>query len=157
MRKRIASEFVRVLREEDGEHVLRYGEAFFRPLDLEFVPEQHKAMVREHLLGRVSSIHTLNTLSLIDGIGAYLQPTDVMKWLDPFIRTLVSTVAKDGVKQRARSHLFEDATLTSGKVDSAIDRRLDEWIRHYENGDAPERAEFVRTLKKELVAQRIPF
>ena len=157
VRKRVASEFVRVLREEDGEHVLRYGAAFFRPSDLKFVPLQHQAMVREHLLGRVSYVHTLSTLELIEGIGEYLQPTDVVDWLDPFIRTLVSTTVKDNVKQRARLRLFEDATLTSGEVNTAIDQRLDDWIRHYEKGDAPEKTEFARALKNDLIAQRIPF
>jgi hypothetical protein len=157
VRKRVASEFVRVLREEDGERVLKYGAAFFRASDLEFVPSQHQAMVREHLLGRVSTFHTLSTLQILEGIGEHLQPTDVVKWLDPFIRTLVSTTVKDSVKQSARIHLFEAATLTSDKVDAAIDRRLDDWIRHYEQADAPEKVEFVQELKKDLNAQRLPF
>lgn len=157
VRKRVASEFVRVLREEDGDRVVKYGTAFFRPADLEFVPPPNQAMVREHLLGRVPTLHILNSLKLIEGIGEYLQPTDVLKWLDPFMSTLVSPTIKDSAKHRARVHLLEAAALTSDEVNAAVDRRLDDWIRHYEKGDAPEKCEFVRELKKELIAQRIPF
>lgn len=157
IRKRVASEFVRVLREEDGDRVVKYGAAFFKPVDLKFVSPPHQAMVREHLLGRVPSFHTINSLKLIDGISEHLQPADVLKWLDPFMSTLASTMVKESVKQRVRTHLIFAVTETSDEVNAATDRRLDDWIRHYEKGEAPDRAEFVRELKKEIIGLRILF
>lgn len=156
VRTRVASEFVRVLREEDGDRVLMYSAAFFKPLDIAFVPPPHEAMVREHILGRAPSIHTLYSLELIEGIATFLEPTDVMKWLDPFIRTLVSTTVNNNVKIKTRDHLFNAIAFTSSQVDAAVDQRLDEWIRHYEKGGTPEKAEYVRELKKDLVDIRSP-
>ena len=155
-RTRVASEFVRVLREADGERVSSYERAFFKPSDLQFVPEQNKEMVREHILGHVSGTHTLATLSQIRGIAPYLTPSDVSKWLDPFVRTLFVSSAKDIVKDRAWEHLFfESTTETSQEVDVAISHRLDDWIKYFESGDASEKAELVRQLKKDL--EVIPF
>jgi hypothetical protein len=39
-------------------------------------------------------MHNLESLQLIKGIGKHLLVTDVSKWLDPFILTVVSNVAK---------------------------------------------------------------
>jgi hypothetical protein len=157
VRKRVASEFVRVLREEDGGDVLRYGEAFFIPADIEFVPQQHKEMVREHLLGRVPNLHTLSSLRLLEGIGEYLQPSDDCKWLDPIIRTLSSNTVRENVKQKTREYLLDEASLTSDEFNVAVDKRLDAWIKFYEERKSSENAESARELKKDLNAQRLPF
>ncbi len=157
LRARVASEFVRVLREEDGDRVVEYGSAFFAPTDLEFVPEQHRAMVREHLLGRVGTLHSLSSLRLVSGIGSHLQLGDVLKYLDPFIRTLVSTATKDATKQKTRETLIDDACNTLSEVDVAIDRRLDDWIRHYEKHGATGNVELLQQVKSDIDAFRIPF
>jgi hypothetical protein len=157
IRKRVGAEFVRILREEDGHRVLKYSAGFVRPSDLQHVPKQHQAMVREHLLGRVSNVHTNQSLQALDGIAEYLEPTEVQKWVDPFVRTLISSSVPSAVKTRARKH-FVDATLrTTTDVDVAIDGRLDAWIKHLENGGSAEQATVVRQLKDEIDSQRVPF
>lgn len=152
LRKRVASEFVRVLREADGGRVVEYGGAFFVAPDLEFVPAQNQAMVREHLLGRVGSLYSRNTLRLVAGIGKYLHPTDVLKWLDPFVRTLVSTTLNDAVKQKVREDLIHDAGNTSPEVTVAINRRLDDWIKHFEKTLAQKNLDILLELKKDIDA-----
>lgn len=157
LRARVASEFVRVLREEDGDRVVEYGSAFFAPTDLEFVPEQHRAMVREHLLGCVVSLHSLRSLRLIAGIGEHLQPGDVLKYLDPFVRTLVSATTKDAIKKKARETLLDDAFNTASEVGVAINRRLDDWIGHYEKQGTTENVELLQKIKADMAAFGIPF
>ena len=157
VRKRVASEFVRVLRVEDGDRVVKYGAAFFRSADLAFVPVSHRAMVLVHILSRVPTIHTLDSLKLIEGIEDYLQPADVPKWLDPFISSLVSSTVKENFKQRVRNQLHEASVTLGSDVDAAIDRRLDDWIRHYQKGEASEMVELVGELKKQIDEQRLPF
>jgi len=157
VRQHVASEFVRVLREEDGGDVVRYGEAFFVPSDIEFVPEQRKEMVREHLLGQVPNLHTLNSLRHLKGIGSHLQPTDIYKWLDPILRTLYTSTVKDNIKQKTREYLFDEASYTTDKFNVYIDDRLDTWIKFYEEQNSSEKAESVRELKKDINAQRLPF
>ena len=154
---RVASEFVRVLREEDGERVLSYGAAFFMPSDMQFVSKQDHAMVREHLLGIVSNAHTPRTLARIDGLAKYLEPNVVGKWLDPFIRTLVSHLLKANVKEKAREHLLRATLITPSKVNAAIEKRLDSWISHFEEKNAKDNAEMLRQLKKDIAALEIPF
>ncbi|HWR88224.1 MAG TPA: hypothetical protein VN277_07385, partial [Acidiferrobacterales bacterium] len=157
IRQRIASEFVRVIREGDGDYVLRYGNAFFKPSDLEFIQPQQQAMVREHLLGQMPTLHTSSTLNLIEEFSLYLQPSDIGKWLDPIIRTLVSATVKDKIKQSARVHLLHAAALTSDELNREIDQRLDQWIAHYEAQETPEKVKNMQDLKREIEEQRIPF
>jgi hypothetical protein len=158
VRENVAAEFVRILREDDGWRVLQYGIAFFRPSDLKFVPSQHQAMVREHLLGRAPSPHTLGTLKVLNGIAEHLQPEDVPKWLDPFIRTFASNTVKDVVKNSARALLLDEAGNTiSHKVDNAIAQRLEEWVNYYDKSGIPDQADYIREIKKEIDALQIPF
>lgn len=154
IRTRVASEFVRVLREEDGERVLTYGDAFFKPADLEYVPKQNQALVRAHILGQVSGAHTLDSLAKVRGIARYLEVSEVIKWLDPYIRTLVSS-AKEEVKERARLDLEFVSLETSAEIDAAISKRLDDWIRHFDKSGNSVSAEVVRKLQKDMGS--IPF
>ena len=105
----------------------------------------------------MGNLHSLKSLRLIEGIGECLQPTDVFKWLDPFMSTLVSTSVKASIPDKARIHLLDAAAATSNEINIALDRRLDDWIKHHEKGEAPELSELVRELKKDIVAQRFPF
>jgi hypothetical protein len=115
IKRKVASEFVRILREEDGYQVSMYGEALFKPEDIKHVSPQHQDMIREHLLDRVGSIHSQGTLALLEGIDRYLTPKDAVKWLDPFIRTLVSGGLQESLKSRARKHLLDAVQLTPGE------------------------------------------
>jgi len=150
-RTRIASEFVRILRDEDGERVLSYGGAFFKPSDIRFVPPQNQAMVREHLLGCVSGTHTINSLNKIAGIAAHLTVSDVSKWVDPFIRTIVSATIKQTVRDRAWEQLAaETFILAPAEVEERVTKRLDDWIAHYEKESSTDKAELIMKLKDEI-------
>lgn len=156
VKRRVASEFVRILREGDGDYVIRYEKAFFRPSDLEYVPTHHRAMVREHLLGQVPAHHTPYTLNLTQGIGKYLAPTDVQKWLDPFIRTFFATNVNAVIKQNARSNLLWEVITTSSEVEAEIQDRLTTWISFYEEKELHERVKYLNDIQKEIDEQ-IPF
>ena len=157
IRRKAVAEFVRVLREEDGTRVNAYSNAFFRPVDLKYVASNHAAMVRQHLLSLVPSMHNARTLHHVDGIAEYLDPSEVQPWLDPFIRTLISTGVSEPVKATVRSHLIDTAIYTSGDSDKQIDSRLDDWIRHLEKSSSNEQAAMIRKLKEEIESSRLPF
>ncbi len=151
IRTRVASEFVRILKEEDGTQVLSYGDAFFKPEDIKFVPPQNQAMVREHLLGRISGTHSIDSLKQIDGIAQHLAPPDVIKWLDPYIRTIVSPTIKQTTKDRAWGQLTtETFFLINTEVEERIMKRLDDWIAHFEKEKSTDKAEIIAKLKSEI-------
>ncbi len=156
-RKRVALEFVRVLREEDGKRVLQYGNAFFRPADLEFLSAHNVAMVREHLIGNAPSVHTKITASRLSGIAPYLDDSHVAKWLDPFIRTLVSNTKNDSIKQGVRSLLTDEVLKTSDQLYPTICGRLQIWIEHFNNNSEADKSAVIQELKTEIEDWRIPF
>lgn len=157
-RQRVASEFVRVLRVEDGQYVLDYGTAFFPCEDLQYLSEQNRAMVKEHLLGIVSGLLSAEALSRISGIEAFLTKDEVSKWLDPFVRTLISPTANLKLKDRVRSHLVIGSSFyRSTEIDEAISKRLDTWVNIFKERDAADKAELISKLKKDIEDQQIPF
>lgn len=153
IRTQVATDFVRLLREGGGTQVSRYSEALFKPKDLHFVPEQHKAIVREHLFARVPHLLTLRALRLLDDWGDQLEVDDAAKWLDIYLRSILSTSVNEKVKERVRAQLMWECEFTSEKVDGAIAKRFDAWIRNSEG----ERAENLKALKSEIESQRLPF
>ncbi|MDP1995572.1 MAG: hypothetical protein Q8J90_00080 [Gallionella sp.] len=156
-RKRVALEFVRVLRVEDGERVLQYGSAFFRPIDLEFLSAPNIAMVREHLIGNAPSFHNRVTANRLKGIAPYLEESHVTKWLDPFVRALVSTTLKDPIKQSVRACLMDEVLKTSDQLYSVISNRLQVWIDHFTNNSENDKSAIIQELKTEIEDWRIPF
>lgn len=157
VRERAASEFVRVLREEDGETVSRYTRTFFRPEDLAFVHPTQVAMIRQHLLSCVPPSHDADSLRFVDGIAPHLVPDDVPAWLDPFVRTGLSAKADQRTKAVVRAHLFEAMGRTTADVDKSVDARLETWIGHLQRSSAADKAAIVSDLKSEIEAMRIPF
>ena len=156
IRRKATSEFVRVLREEDGSQVSIHREAFFRPADLKYVAPSEAAMVRQHLLSLVPSRHDARTLRFADGVAPYLDPSEVLTWLDPFVRTLISTAVSEPVKAKVKSHLLSATMETSRDFDEAISARLDDWIRHYKTSSSGDAA-LIENLKEEIESERIPF
>jgi hypothetical protein len=157
IRRKAVGEFVRVLREEDGNRVNVYTNSFFKPADLKYVAVNHAAMVRQHLLGLVPSTHTATTLQLVDGIAEHLEPSEISAWLDPFVRTLLSAQVSAPVKATTRSHLLAATMSTSTAADGQLDRRLNDWVGHLEKNSSAEQAAVIRSLKEEIESMRPPF
>lgn len=157
LKKKVAQEFVRVLREEDGDRVSTYRDAFFRASDLESIStDTNRAMAKEHLLGMVGSIHTASSLRVIDGMAGYLTKADVSKWLDPLVRTVVSQTAKDNIKTKARNEITGAFIDTTREIDELIAARLRIWIRTYEERQLGEAAEIAKGLLED-VEGAVPF
>ncbi len=160
LKRRVAEGFVRVLREADGDEVSMYSSTFFKATDLEYVPANHQPMVRHHLLGRVPSAHTADSMRTVHGIAKYLAPEDVPPWLDPFVRAVISADTSNSLRARLQQLLVEDATdatmEAAARVDAAIDRRLAEWIAHL-SGRNPAQAKLVEALKIAIESNRPPF
>ena len=154
-RCRVAAAFVQIIRTEDGHRVEKYGDVFFRPNHLNYVEESQRPIVREHLLGRVPTIHTRASLHLIDGIETFLAPEDVGKWLEPLLRTLLSPAAKAEIQSATQEHLLWAAMDISPAIGERIDKRLDWWEKRYEDNNSPELADRVRAVKKLMQNVRV--
>ena len=158
VKQQIAGEFVRILRSEDGSRVRDYSRAFVRPEDLDSVADQHRVMVKEHLLARVGNLHDLESLQMNEGIGSYLEASDVPRWLDPAVRTVTARSSTEVLKASVRRFVRDECFRARRDVEGAVGGRLEEWISTFEQSDAAgafERVEVLKELKAELF--EIPF
>jgi hypothetical protein len=150
----VAAEYVRVLREEDGDYVERYTDAFFRAWLLEHVATQHLTMVREHLLDSAPTIHSFRSIRMIEGLYPFLVPSEAAKWLDPIVRTLISTdpklaVLQSLVKTKLLNPFFSPAV--DDGLEKALKERLESWKRTFEKNGQPERVAVLEYIADQLV------
>lgn len=108
VRRKAVGEFVRVLKQEDGQYVAWFSSAFFKPTDIQYVEPQSEPMVREYIFGRVGAMHSQDTLPLVEGITEFLPITDVERWLNPFVASYVSR-GLDSATREAVSDAFTTA------------------------------------------------
>lgn len=104
-KRAVAEKFVQTLKDADGDYIEIYKAAFFRPKDLRFVPERNRNMVREHLLASIATTHTSKTIDFTAGLSAFLVPSEVHRWLDPIVRTLISGSSSEDLVKQASSQI----------------------------------------------------
>lgn len=158
IRKAAAAEFIRVLREEDGDHVSRYGAAFFRASDLAYAAPAQHAIVLDHLMSLVSppSMQTHETLRMMQGIGKFLRKTDAKPWLDSMLRTMTQARVEPSLKKRIQDALSNEASETSDEVNKKIDERFPAWIEREKS--KPDVQAMLQKVKQEMEDWRgIPF
>ena len=153
VKEQVAAEYVRILREENGDYVSRYTNAFFRAEQLENVSSQHRAMVREHLLDSASGMHTVTTARRVKGIHPFLVPADATRWLDPIVRTLINT---DERHEFIRSYVRENLLMPffgqeEEGVQEALKRRLNAWRSTFEKNDQKERLAVLEYIDGQLL------
>jgi hypothetical protein len=125
IRERVAAQFVRILREEDGEYVDRYTAGFFSAPDMRYVASQYKLLVREFLLGQAVRTHTNETLRMLKGIVLFLELSDVDKWLDSYVQIITSSQESTSLKSHAKDQFSMEFIESTGEFDRAVTKRLD--------------------------------
>jgi predicted metal-dependent hydrolase len=153
IKERVAAEYVRVLREEDGSYVTRYSDAFFRANQLENVAAQHLAMVREHLLNSVPPMHTVTSVRRIREIDSFLVPEDAARWLDPIVRTLTNLDDKNKfIQNHVREHLLSPFfAVENDKLQAALKTRLESWKRTFVKNDQKDKLAVLEYIDGQLV------
>lgn len=132
IKRKVTQKYVRLLKEEDGDLIEKYRKAFFRAPDLEFVDPQSYALVKEHILAGTPGVHTVESLRQLDGIGKFLADADCLKWFDPFMRTIASSVVKEHVKRKTKELFSSTICTTPISFDARLKARIGDWLKHYE-------------------------
>lgn len=153
IRLRVAAEYVRVLREEGGDYVARYTDSFFQAEQLADVAPQHLAMVREHLLDSVPSLHTATSVRRVRGIYAFLVPEDAARWLDPIVRTLTNlddkhSFVRNQVMEKLLSPFF---AAENDPLQDALKKRLEAWRRTFVKNDQEGKLAALDYIDSQLV------
>lgn len=151
IKERVAHEFVRILREEDGQYISQYADAFFRAPALAFVPEAQRAMVRGYLLDRMKGNLNLRTLAMVDDISGHLAIDEATKWVDPLLMAAIGSNTNPKVKVEAKGQLRWSTVNTSVAFDRVVADRLSVWKTHYKSTGVPDKAELVNEIANDMV------
>jgi hypothetical protein len=155
VKKKVASAFVTVLKEEPGALVRVYEEEFFRAPDLAHFDDDGRSLVKAHLLARLREEATPKVLAVMRGVGEFLTEEDVLSFVDPLVRTAVQ--ASHPLARSARTLLEEEATRTPAEIDPSIIARLEAWERFFQQRSETAAAEIVSEISKAFQWEDIPF
>jgi hypothetical protein len=150
-KKKVALEFVRVLRDADGEYLRRFADAFFRAPYLEHVPEGQQRLVVGYLLGRLESVTDARTLSVADGMCPYMTPEEAPKWVDALVKAAVSAGLHEVAKKKAADQLSNYYMGTKGPFDAAVRKRFAEWQEHFRRQGATDKAATLDEIEENML------
>jgi len=150
-----AKRFVRVLKEEPGDYVLAYEDAFVRAGDLKYLPPNDAAMAKAHLLTRLEKEQNSALLEVVDDLGTFLNKREISGVVDAYVRIIVYGKSQT-LKDRARYLLLMLYFDTGGDVQKQLEERVDAWIKMFDEKGQSEHKTTVEEAKSQWAAE-VPF
>jgi len=144
VKRKVARRFVAILKEEGEELVLTYETRFFRGSDLQYLPPEEAALVKQHILSRLSEDVGFSILRAVQGIGAFVAPNEVGQFVDAMVRTIIWGKTEP-LKKKARECIETEYWEMNEEAKKGMMKRLDDWIRHFRHKD---QAEFAGTIEE---------
>lgn len=139
-RAKIASNYVKILKEESADKVRAYELMFFTANDLEFLSEDDCDLVKKHLWSIMGSeFSTPSILDMLQGIGRFMTTNedDIRGLFLPFIRQLVwdPDLPEEVVMSEKESLFFLDGVLfyMPQEVIDQGSKLLKTWINYYKS------------------------
>ena len=87
LKKKVAQNFVKIIKEESDQFLFAYGKLFFRAPDMQYLSANDIEITKNYLLGRLEN-DIEGWLSTIAGISKYISDEDVNKLVDPLVRAV---------------------------------------------------------------------
>ena len=143
---KVARRFVAILKEEGEDLVLTYETRFFRGSDLRYLSPEEAALVKQHILSRLSEDIGLSILQAVHGLGAFLAPNEVGQFVDAMVRTMIWGKTEP-LKQKARERIETEYWEMEEEAKKGMMKRLDDWIGHFRHKDQAEFAGTVEEMK----------
>jgi hypothetical protein len=142
------AEFARIVREEDGETVRMTTAGLFQAGDIRYAAPDQVPLLYEHVLQLSPFAHTeIATLAPMEGIQLVLKPKDVLRVIDPLVRTLTASSTRPWLQAAADNLLWSLVFLSSEPAlcDAAADR-LRYWIALFKEKNMAAKAEPFEAL-----------
>lgn len=154
LKRKIAERFAQIVREENERIVFVHGFLFFRAHDLKYLNEEDVDLVKKYLLERVGR-EPLSWIATLEGIGAYLVREDIIKFIDPLVRTFLDS--KANISGAARKLLLDEWDRIPKDAQPLFLQRLSKWIDFYNEKNDFQHALEINNLKSVLEEDDIPF
>src|ERR1017187_1549780 len=151
----VVKKFIKILKEESGDYIVKYENLFFRATDMEYMLPAEVALTKAHLLGRLRDDVSDGSLGVLDGLGAYLTKYEISGIVDVYAKAIGFGKSR-GMKERGSQLLTLLYYDTDGEVKSALERRVDDWINHFGTKEANEAKTKLEEIKMSW-SEGIPF
>jgi len=146
IKRKVMKRYAIILAEASEELIRQYEDAFVRGPDFEFLDADDLALVKAHLLSRLSEEPDHEVLEIADGMARFMVKEDMNQFIDPLVRLAV--LPQQTPLKAAASRVLRGAyNVTEEKQDRWITQRLDSWISMFEDKDRETEAETVRGIK----------
>lgn len=154
IQKKVAKQFVRILKESSGSYVSAYELAFFKVLDVKHLSKGDIQLVKDHISDQLKSGPYRGKL-----FGCLSGMSHPMLWKDfrQFIRRVIwyaCQSSSEAVRKAARQRIFEEYYSGNEEFQVAVMTGIDKWVQHYRKVDQVEIAEKFVSLEEEI---EIPF
>ena len=140
IRKKVAKNFIRILKEEGHNVVDSYESNFFRCTDLRYYDQEEIQLVKQHVIPRLT--HLPVDVSVLEGIGEYLTKEDINEFIDPIIRIYT----EGRIYQNLDTFLIFELASTAFDVEDQIRSRLNAWLEGFKRKGDETSIEAVRGI-----------
>lgn len=154
--KRVAKQFVAVLRRDDEHRVLTYETAFFQATDLKFLSPTDAALAKQHLLTRIASSLDIPLLKACDGLAKHLTREEISPIVDALVRYIV--FGKNKSTLPAKEYivtLWRELPGGTDGLDNVVVSRLNDWVEHLKKEGQEDKTQVIEAIKAEC--DDIPF
>lgn len=138
-KKKAGLEILRVIREDDGPKVKEYVEKFFIHNSLTFLTPIQQKLIREHIFGRGSPTISQDSWRIFSDISNYMEPAEAERWVDPVIRTLLSSTTPAILRNMVDDYLDSMPIIVSDAIATAVLKRIEHWIKRYQQVEGNEK------------------
>lgn len=156
-KKKVTRNFLSILKEEEQYKVLTYETAFFRAADLRHLSSAEAKLVKDHLLSRIHEGLTLELVTAIEGLAAFLEEADTSDLVDSLLKACL-TKGANPLKTAARRYLIENWSGMPGRgggLERLVIGRLEEWMAYFKRNGNADSASLVTEIRNEV--EGIPF
>lgn len=155
LKRQIALRYISILKEGSEEEILSFDCGLFVGEDLAYVAEEMHPLVIDHLLDQSNRVQNLSTIRPLVGLAPFLSASQVPLLVDPLVK---AATQPDGEAADLASRILDQAHIgTAGKAHEAIRRRVDDWIRRWEDRDDDERLAIANRIRGMMEVNDIPF
>ena len=149
VRREVAAEYIRLLREESDTVIQNYDASFFKLEHFKFLSKTDIQMVKHHILAALNNASIHQTFT---GFGAHIEKSEVQEFVDSLVRTatLPTDMWEGG---RAESFLREELTWMTDEIAEAAIAIIRQWVSTFDSRKQPAHA---NTMRRILGEKEIP-
>ncbi|MBE0672664.1 MAG: hypothetical protein IH588_18975 [Anaerolineales bacterium] len=128
LKKKTATWFAKIIKEESDNVISSYGIAFLRSSDMKHMNKNDAIIVKSHIFGQIKNNVNETIIEALSGIGSYTTKEDINTFIDPLVRAVCQGNIQEQLENSIVSFLVvESLENFSKETKELILKRLEVW------------------------------